>query len=504
MCDEHPPRVPASQAGPEIRVETKSSASLVVVTLVTSLVAGRALAAPQHEGAPPAPPASASSSAPTTASSPTATAQPSTSTASPPAPPPAPPSAQAPAAPSSAAPVTAPLPPPAHEAAPAEAPKKEHWYDKLSIRGYAQFRYNRLGNDIDNLIGKENTFDNDKLVNPSQDKSLGSKNGFNFRRARLILSGDVHPRVFVYFQLDAANAVADDKQHFVQIRDLYGDLALDQAREFRFRVGQSKVPFGWENMQSSQNRAPHDRSDAINSAAPGERDIGVFFYWAPEHIRARFKHLVDSGLKGSGDYGVVGVGAYNGQAANIKEGDDSRFVVGRLTWPFEVMGQIIEPGAAFMMGKYYATPKDAAAQGAAKAAAVDDLRANAQLVWYPQPIGFQAELIFGKGAEKVESTTGGVTSASFEARKLAGGYVMVIAKVGPLVPYVRYQWFKGNRKEVDAPHLETQEVEGGLETHFGKHVELTTSYATAKRKIGTEASKAQDGHAIRLQLQLNY
>jgi hypothetical protein len=86
------------------------------------------------------------------------------------------------------------------------------------------------------------------------------------------------------------------------------------------RVGQSKPPFGFENLQSSQNRLALDRADALNSATPGERDLGAFFYYAPPEARRRSKHLVSSGLKGSGDYGVVGLGVYNGQGINQREG----------------------------------------------------------------------------------------------------------------------------------------------------------------------------------------
>jgi len=71
----------------------------------------------------------------------------------------------------------------------------------------------------------------------------------------------------------------------LQMRDLYGDIAVDKDKEFRFRVGQSKVPFGWVNLQSSQNRGPLERPDALNSAAEGERDVGVFFMWAEPAIQ---------------------------------------------------------------------------------------------------------------------------------------------------------------------------------------------------------------------------
>ena len=103
----------------------------------------------------------------------------------------------------------------------------------------------------------------------------------------------------MYIQPDFASGGGN----FAQIRDAYFDLGLDQKQEFRLRIGQSKVPFGFENLQSSQNRIPLDRHDGMNSAVANERDLGVMFYYAPTEIRKRFSHLVSSGLKGSGDYG---------------------------------------------------------------------------------------------------------------------------------------------------------------------------------------------------------
>lgn len=103
------------------------------------------------------------------------------------------------------------------------------------------------------------------------------------------------------------------------MRDLYFDLALDSEKKYRLRFGQSKIPYGWENMQSSANRIALDRSDAINSGAPNERDLGLMFYGAPLSTRKRFRELIEKGLKGSGDYGVFGLGTYVGQSLNRTE-----------------------------------------------------------------------------------------------------------------------------------------------------------------------------------------
>jgi hypothetical protein len=224
-------------------------------------------------------------------------------------------------------PVKAPEPPPEPRQPPppvdvkVEPPKEDKkdtpWYEKFTIRGYAQLRYNRI-------YATDDDFKNDL-----GDKNIALGNGFSLRRARLVVSGDVAPFLAVYLQAEFTGADA-------KMRDWYGDINLDKNKELRIRVGQSKVPYGFENMQSSQNRAPLDRSDPINSGVPGERDLGAFVYWAPKHVRKLFKHLTESGLKGSGDYGVLAFGAYNGQGVNVDDKNTNRHVVARVTYPVEL------------------------------------------------------------------------------------------------------------------------------------------------------------------------
>jgi hypothetical protein len=390
------------------------------------------------------------------------------------------PAEPAPPAPAPAPPVTA--PPATPEEPPKDAAKdhKEHdkpWYEKLTIRGYLQVRFNRL-------YATEDDFRNDL-----GDKNIAENNRFSLRRARLVVAGDVAPFLAIYTQAELAGADA-------KMRDWYGDIFLDPKKEFRLRVGQSKVPYGFENIQSSQNRAPLDRSDPINSGVPGERDLGVFAYWAPAKVRELFKHLVDSGLKGSGDYGVVALGTYNGQGINVDDKNENLHVVGRVTYPFETGGQIIEAGVQGYVGKF-TVEKDPAAMlmGGDE---VDDMRAAASVILYPQPIGFQAEWNVGKGPELVGDT---ITD-----EKIDGGYAMVNARIklpyGELFPYVRGAFYEGGIKSVkNAPHHESKELVVGTEWSYNKRIELTFEMDHAKRTI---ADDTVWGTIFRLQAQLNY
>jgi hypothetical protein len=374
--------------------------------------------------------------------------------------------------------------------------KKKAWYNKLSIGGYFQVRYSRLGHELSDSIGS-----NDNFLMP-QDKSFGKKGGFLIRRARVKLTGDVHPLLYMYIQMDLAGASVGDTQHIAAIKDFYGDVYTDRSHEYRFRIGQSKVPYGWENMQSSSNRLSLDRAEALNSGSPGERDLGVFFYYAPQSVRKLFKHLLDQGLKGSGDYGMLALGAYNGQGANIKEGNDNRHVIARVTYPFRIGDQIMEVAGGGYTGRYHTKLSEGIV---ASRPDFRDSRAHASLMLYPQPFGFQTEFTVGIGPELVKDSSNPEAKPTVVERPLHGGYFQVMYKHGPTICFSRAQFYRGARKsDVNAPRADVSEVETGVEWLVHKSLEITASYVVGRRQSLIDSTKMEDGRAIRLQAQLNY
>lgn len=356
------------------------------------------------------------------------------------------------------------------------------WYDKIKLKGYAQFRYNRLGET------------NKDLVCQGCDRSIGDRQGFFLRRARLVFSGEVHDKVYIYIQPDYATDAVN--QNYFQIRDAYFDYALDSKKEWRVRSGISKVPFGFSNLQSSSIRGPLDRDDALNVAAPNERDTGVYLIWATEEARARFKELANSALKGAGDYGLVSVGAYNGQSLNRAEQNNDLHRVIRMTYPFKLSnGQFIEASLQAYEGKYnvVSASKD-----------VIDSRQALSFIYYPQPLGFQAEYTVGRGP--VFSPE----SNKIKAGDMTGGYAQLNYNLNigndRFFPFVRYQEFDGAKKLENAAIAKTREWEFGSEWQPNAAFEFTAAYAISDRLYqNTLTNRSHEkGSLIRLQAQFNY
>jgi hypothetical protein len=388
--------------------------------------------------------------------------------------------------------------PPVAAAAPVE-PAESPWYERIKLRGYTQVRYNRLPSAVRN----------DDLINEQGDRSIGAGNGFIIRRARLILYGDLHPRLSIYLQPDFASSIGD-QLGVVILRDWYGDIYLDKQRQFRIRLGQSKVPFGFENLQSSQNRLALDRNDALNSAVKDERDLGAFLYWTPTKIRARFAHLVSSGLKGSGDYGVVALGVFNGQTANRPERNNNLHVIARVSYPFAFGNQFLELGGGGYYGKYTVRLADQADGTSYRTSQPDDLmtdaRAHASVVLYPKPFGVTAEYNVGVGPAQ-----GRRDPTLIDNRLLHGGYVLLSYKIDnpfrtvALLPYIRGTLYEGGKKFMtNAPRYEVKEVEAGLEFQLFKWCEVVLAYMVADRTSDRYPYRQEYGHVTRIQVQLNY
>lgn len=366
------------------------------------------------------------------------------------------------------------------------------WYDRLSMHGYAQFRYNRL------------LETNDQLKCPTCDRSIGDNGGFFLRRARISISAQVSDRVSISIQPDFTTEVGG-RENTLVLRHYYADIYLDSAKTFRARVGQSEVPTGFEALQSSARRAPFDRADAMESAAPGEQDLGVFFFWTPADVRQRIRDVASPELKGTGDYGVVAVGVYNGQGGNRAETNDTPHVIARVAYPFRVGSRYVEANAYAFSGTYTIASGQRAA-GVGGANDFTDQRVGGSLVLFPQPFGAQAEWTTGRGPE-YDASINAITE-----QRLTGGYGLVsYAWQGPgerrLLAYARAQYFQGAFKtDPDARSSVVHEYEPGIEWNVQTGFELTAAYAVSDRLYRDSAApdNHQKGRFLRLQAQFSF
>jgi hypothetical protein len=369
---------------------------------------------------------------------------------------------------------------------------KQPWYDRLSFRGYAQFRYNRL------------LETNKQLKCPTCDRSIGDNGGFFLRRARLAISAKVNDRVSVNIQPDFASEVGG-RENTLVLRHYYADIYVDSARTLRARVGQSEVPTGFEAIQSSSRRAPFDRADAMESAAPGEQDLGVFFFWTPPVAKRRFRDLATVRLKGTGDYGAVSLGVYNGQGGNRAELNDTPHLLARVAYPFRVGGRFVEANA-YAFGGTYTIASSQRSSGVGGNDDFDDRRVGASLILFPQPLGLQAEWSAGRGPEYDAATN------AIVEQPVRGGYALVSygwGKSGPrhVVAYTRAQYFRGAFKtDPDARRSVVHEYEPGLEWNVEDGFELTAAYAISDRLYSDRAApnNHQKGHFLRLQAQFSF
>lgn len=373
------------------------------------------------------------------------------------------------------------------------------WYEKLGLRGYTQFRY-------EDVLGYSGL-----PIEVPADRAVNKNESFMIRRGRFVFSGDAAEHLNLYAQVDyQASTGATDFS--VQARDLYADVSLDKAKAWRIRLGQSKVPFGFVNMQSSQNRAALERPDALNSAVEGERDLGAALMWASPEARKRFRDLTGLGLKGSGDYGVVSLGAYSGQGLNRPDQNGNPHVFGRVQYPFKLPnGQYFELGVQAYHGRFVAPTQAITANGVTftpsqRSDGELDQRVAGTFVWYPQPIGLETEWTVGRGPQFSENTR------TIGLESLQGGYVQVHyrqqGRFGTWFPFSRWNYYDGARKFArNAPRSKVNEVDFGLEFARWAEVEITGMFThtfTRTRTGSFPYGQSRAGNRVGLQVQWNY
>ena len=367
------------------------------------------------------------------------------------------------------------------------------WHERVTLRGYVQVRYNRLAES------------NPLLVCTQCDRSIGPNGGIFIRRARVSIVAKVNRRVTLTFQPDFTAEASETNGGIAQVRDAFAEVALDPRQHVRLRLGQTNTPFGFENLLSSAKRVPFDRADALNSAAPTERDLGAFLFWSPRVARARYLALAEGVGKGPGDFGVVSVGVYNGQTANRSEQNGNLHAGARVAYPFAIGGGQLLEGAVQGYAGRFVVPATQRTADTGRDEEFADQRAAVSLVLHPRPVGVQVEWTRGRGPEADPA------ARAIRTRALQGGYAQAMVQTrvrGQLVtPYARAQRYDGGKKfETDARRHRVRELEVGTEWMLSPEVELTAAFLAGERETAdlATADGPQKGRRVRVQAQFSF
>ncbi len=213
---------------------------------------------------------------------------------------------------------------------------------------------------------------------------------------------------------------------------------------------------------------------------------------------------MNDGFKGSGDYGVFGLGIYNGQTANRPELNENRHIVARVSYPISIKKQVIEPGIQAYKGQYTLSSLSSGVKTNLTKTYADE-RIGGTFVLYPKPFGILAEYNVGNGPEFDK------WADSITTQRLHGGFITASYKMDfkgqTLIPFVRYQKYDGGKKhELDARSYEVEELEIGAEWQWNKNFELVIMYTMSSRRFEDYAKQNnyQRGNLLRIQAQVNF
>jgi len=159
-----------------------------------------------------------------------------------------------------------------------------------TVGGYLQFRYQ---------------FDN----------APKGRREFTVRRARVNLRGRLDTGLSYWFQLQAdAKEQGRGRGSKLQIRHVQIDMPVGTGR---LRLGQAKIPWGYELEIPSTRLWAGERSLLMDRLFPNQRDIGVQYQW-----------------RVGGDGPVVDIGLFNGTGINASEDNSRKDPSLRLRVPF--------------------------------------------------------------------------------------------------------------------------------------------------------------------------
>jgi len=372
-------------------------------------------------------------------------------------------------------------------------PGSPRWYERLRLSGWAELRYNRLGQPNEELISWQDRSVGKRLGDNATNQLLDptEPSGFVLRRARLTVSGQVSEHVAVKFQPDFATTI-DSNTHSLAMRDAWAQYYFDKDKEWRFRAGLQKVPCSFEMWQSSSRRISIDRADATASCQRDNRDLALSVQWTPTFAQHRWKRMVDY-LFGAGDWGMINFTVYNGQGGNEKERNSDKHFGFRFAYPFELPGgRLLEIGMNANTGMFSVDPGTPSLTKTELFSFNQNLpfinrkdyrdqRANFYVYYPPQPWGILAEFVTGRGP--IRDSTGIIRERSLQGGYVQGQYMWKYSDMGLANFYVKWQEYQGGLKwATGAPDVSSEEFQIGVAWLPDPQWEWTLEFSMAQRK----------------------
>lgn len=223
---------------------------------------------------------------------------------------------------------------------------------KISLAGYTQVRYQAL-------------------------EETGKIDGFDIRRARVDLKGNLTPYLSYRLQFDLATTP--------KLIDAYAEINLN--RYFLFTIGQAKIPFSLENVTTDSKLDFIDRSQGVEAlVARGKdlvgnqngRDIGI--QAAGTLLKLKDRPVLD-----------YNIAVLNGAGINVLDNNERKDYTGRL---------IVHPITGLdIAGSYYNGSRFIPAAGTVAAKSVDRNRYGFDLNYEWNNLALRGEYINGKDEE---------------------------------------------------------------------------------------------------------
>jgi hypothetical protein len=280
-------------------------------------------------------------------------------------------------------PASSTAPAPSAESSPVQ-PK--HWYDTVTLKGYAQFDANF----------------------PEGRSRFGSVSNFRIRRCRPSVTVQIDRNTAVKVQIDMSTGKAGSGPQSAVIGDAYGERRI---RGFGYiHLGQTYLPFSHELREDhSALRSPLEMSYPADLISLGEVDQGIVVgaeNWDTRPIQWEF-------------------GVFNGQGLGTADANTNATLAGRVAWR---MSPFLRVGASGIAGTF----KDSSVTGTGKTYRRDALGGEIQI---------KSSKALALSAEIYNILAANSPSAPTRQARCTGGYVLLESWIGPLksIPFVRWQ-----------------------------------------------------------------